>query len=146
MGLKDDIAAIAAEAAQKRHQDMENAKAAQMAERLKDREAATAAIDHMLSDDTIRKIVKAHADQGGTNKATIAIKNGHVTLRGSGASQERLDLTFAAKPIIASAEFDTPAARQRVAALKSEGVSVSYQYQNQTDVLLITYDYSASTK
>lgn len=143
MGLRDDIIGITAEAAEQRKQAAEDARAAQDAERKKDVDEAIKALDFILSDESIRTIVKMHAEKGRGSVASIAVKNGPVTLAGPGPRGELLPLTFAAKTVVASKQFETAAIRDRIATLKEEGVFVSHRYEIHPDVLVISFDYGS---
>ncbi len=147
MGLKDDIAAIKAKA-EANNEEALRAAAAAAAKRDEEQKAAiVAAIDTILSDESVKEIISVHAAKGGNSIATIGIKSKEVWLMrlvspGTLGKGEKLKLRFDANAISAALFLDEHHAQARVAELETQGVSVKHQFDHKSDILVISFDYT----
>ncbi|NKJ03461.1 hypothetical protein [Rhizobium sp. SG741] len=146
MGLKDEIISIVSKADEERDNQKNAAQQAMETIKRKDREDATAALEHLLSDESIKKIIKTHAAKGGKRVAMISAKNGMTALYDSPAipssRQTILDITFAAKPMEAAQAFKDEFIQSRVRELAKEGLKFESRFDMQEQVLVIAIDYS----
>jgi hypothetical protein len=149
MSLKDDLAAIKTNAAKQRDAEREKVmNSSAELNKVRDKSAVDAILS-MLSDDSVRKIVEAHASKGGADIATIGIQNKKVSLMrivapGTIGQGHPLEMSFDGEGLIASQRFNDAPVAQRIAELFTDGVSVTSKYDIKHDVLTITYDYSRS--